>query len=594
MSRLKIWMLVSTLLVVSMLLSACAQPETIVQTVVVTEKGEDTVKTVVATAEPTKAPELPPGPKVLRQAWGPGDIPTIDTALAVDVISIQMVDEMTVGMMRMNEVNAQLEEGMATKWEVSSDGLVYTFHLRDDAPWVRYDGKQVVKVQDCEGKDRMVTADDFVYGILRTLDPDTASDYAYVLTFAIAGAAEYNDGSITDTTKVGVKAVDPKTLEITTLEPAVYNLNILSLWVAHAQPRWIIEGDDCTEGRGDRWTEPGFYQGYGPFVLKEWVHDSYLKLIKNPFWPGSDSIPVSKIDEVLWTFLDGSAAFAEFEAGNLDTVGVPSSDMDRVKADPKYKDMIVQVPTMGTEFYSFNAQLAPTDDARVRKALSMAIDRQSLVDNVNKGSGEPAYWFCRPGLTACPTLATHPDLGVRYDPAKAKELLDEYLKEKGLTADQLNISLMFNTSESHQKRAEAIQQMWKQTLGIDAKLTNQEWKVYLTQRKEGQHSVYRSTWVLDYPDTNNFDREVFGPNGAYSEVVDWQNDKFNELVLQAGKETDTAKRIDLYVQAEKILVEEDAAIAPLYWYRSIALYRPNVVRTDSITGYDWYEKWDLK
>ncbi len=593
MSRIKVWLSLSVMLIVAMVLSACGQPQTVVQTVVVKEKATDVVKTIVATVEPTKAPEAPQR-KVLRLAWGPGDIPTIDPALAVDVISIQMIDEMTVGLLRMNETTAQLEKGMATDWKTSADGLVYTFTLRTDVPWVRYDGKQVVKVKDCDGKDRMVTADDFVYGILRTLNPETASDYAYVLTFAIAGADEYNTGAITDTARVGVKAIDSKTLQITVLEPAIYNINILSLWVAHAQPRWIIEGDDCTEGRGDRWTEPGFQQSYGPFVLKEWVHDSLISLVKNPFWPGSENIPVPKIDEIQWTLIDEATAFAQFEAGNLDVTGVPLGDLDRVRADPQYKDMLEQVAGSCTEFYSFNTQLAPTDDARVRQALSMAIDRKSLVDNVNKGNGTPAQWFCRPGYTGCPTPDKYPDLGVKHNPTKAKELMDAYLKEKGLTADKLEITLMFNTSASHQKRAEAIQQMWKQTLGINVKLSNQEWKVYLSQRKEGLQNVYRSSWCQDYPDANNFNREVFGPGGAYVDVVDWQNEKFNELVLAAAKEPDLQKRTDLYAESEKILVLEDAAIAPLYWTSSTALYRPNLVRTRSIIGYDWYEKWDIK
>lgn len=598
----------SLLAAVSLILTACAAPTPQVVEKVITQVVEKKVvetqvveKKVVETqvVEKEKIVEVTPVPgkpaaKVLRLAWGPGDIPTIDPALATDVISVQIIEETTVGLVRQNEVTAAIEPGMATSWDVSSDGLVYSFRLRDDVPWVRYDGTKVVKVQDCEGKDRIVTADDFVYGILRTLNPDTASDYAYVLTFAIAGAEDYNSGVITDTTKVGVQALDAHTLQITVKEPAVYNLNILGLWVAHAQPKWLIEGDDCTEARGDRWTEQGFFQGYGPFVLKEWIHDASLTLVKNPYWPGADNIPISKIDEVQWRFLDASAAFAEFEAGNLDVVGIPLGEMDRVKADPKYKDLIEYVPTLGTEFYSFNTQLPPTDDVRVRKALSLAIDRESLVENVNKGSGQPAQWFCRPGCTACPTPEQYPDLGVKYDPVKARELMDAYLKEKGLTADQLNIVLMFNTSESHKRRAEAIQQMWKNVLGVNVQLTNQEWKVYLKQRKEGKENIYRSSWVQDYPDANNFDREVFGPDGAYSDVVDWQNDRFNELVAQAAKETDLAKRTALYAEAEKILVEEEAVIAPLYWYSGPTLYLPNIKHPKSITGYDYFEKWDIE
>jgi len=536
---------------------------------------------------------------VLRMSSGATDVATIDPALAEDVPSIQKVEDTTVGLLRLNETNAQLEPGLATKWEVSSDGLVYTFHLRNDVPWVRYDGKQVSKVQTCpdkdgKTKDRMVTADDFAYGILRTLNPATASNYAYVLNVSIAGAEDYNSSKITDTAKVGVKAVDPQTLQVTVKEAAVYNLNILSLWVAHAQPKWVIEGDDCTTARGARWIETGFFEGYGPFTVKEWVHDSILTLVKNPFWPGSDSVPVAKIDEIQYRFLDSGPTFAEFEAGNMDYATIPSADMDRVMADPKYKPLIHYYYDQGTEFYSFNTKLKPTDDVRVRQALSMAIDRKNLVENVNKGSGEVAQWYCYPGANACPTMAKYPDLGVKYDPAKAKELMDAYLKEKGLTADKLDITLLFNTSASRQKMAEAIQQMWKQTLGVNLKITNQETKTYYKQREQGLQNIFRSSWVEDYPDANNFEREVFvGDQAPYAKVVKWQNPKYNDLVLQAAKETDPAKRMDLYAQAEKILVVDDAVIAPLYWYRGPIVVSPKVKFLDSVTGYDHYEKWDI-
>ncbi len=611
MFRSKLWKLASVLLLTSLILPACtAAPaptpqvvEKVVTSVVETEKQVNVVQTTVVEKPQTvlaTATPAPKGasPKTLRLAWGPGDIPTIDPALAEDVISIQQIEATTVGLLRQDETSGQLKPGLATKWDISEDGKVYTFHLRDDVPWVKYDGKAVTKVQGCPDKDgktqdRMVTADDFAYGILRTLNPDTASPYAYVLNFAIAGAEDYNQGKITDTKKVGVEVVDPKTLKITVKDPAVYNLNILSLWPAHAQPKWLIEGDDCTEARGGRWIETGFFQGYGPFTLKEWIHDASLTLIKNPFWPGAENIPVPKIDEVNYRILDTSGEFAEFEAGNLDRSTVPLGDVPRVKSDPKYKAMIEVDPSGGTESYGFNTKLAPTDDVRVRQALSLAIDRKALVDDVNQGAGTPAHWFCQPGMAACPTMEKYPDLGVKYDPVKAKQLLDEYLKEKGTTADKLKLVMMFNTSESNKKRAEAIQNMWKTVLGLDVQLTNQETKVYYKQRKLGGENIYRLSWVQDYPDANNFDKEVFGKDGAFADVVKWQNDKYDALMAQAAKETDPAKRMDLYAQAEKILVGDEAVLAPLYYYASPLLFQPYVKHPVSNTGYDYWEKWDL-
>ena len=164
--------------------------------------------------------------------------------------------------------------------------------------------------------------------------PETASPYAYVLGFVIEGANDFNSGVFTDTSKVGVKALDDQTLEVKFLEAAAYNANIIGLWTANAVPQWLIEGDDCTKARGDRWTEPGFFQSYGPFTLKEWIHDSTITVIKNPFWPGDEWTPQPKVDEVTWSMFDVQPAFADYEAGNLDAVAVPLSEMDRVKTDP--------------------------------------------------------------------------------------------------------------------------------------------------------------------------------------------------------------------------------------------------------------------
>ncbi len=170
---------------------------------------------------------------------------------------------------------------------------------------------------------------------------------------------------------MGVKAIDDNTLEVTFLEDAAYNINIIGLWTAHAVPKWLIEGDDCTEARGDRWTEPGFFQGYGPFTLKEWVHDSYITIVKNPFWAGTPDIPAPKLDEVKHLMLDEVAEFAEYEAGNVDFAHVPSADLERVKADPVLSAEYMSAPNLCTYYYGFNTKAPFVDDVRVRRALSM-------------------------------------------------------------------------------------------------------------------------------------------------------------------------------------------------------------------------------
>jgi oligopeptide transport system substrate-binding protein len=599
--------LVLSLLTVFVLLAAACTPAA-----PATTEGPSEPEPTQAATEASTEPPAPAEPKILRLAPLASDFGTIDPALATQSAEIQIAETTSLGVVRQNETTTEIELAIATGYEVSDDGLTYTVDIMEGVPWVHYnaDSGEVEVVKDCQGNDRMVTAQDFAYGLVRTIDPATASDYAYALLPYIAGAADFNDGTNTDPASVGVKAVDENTVEYTFTAPAVYNLNLLGLWIAHAAPQWLIEGDDCTEAAGDRWTEQEYFQGYGPYTLKEWVHDSNLTLIKNPFWPGNETVPQARIDEIEHRFLDTSPALSEFDAGNLDIAAIPSEEWDRIHADPAYTDMIRPVYTLGTEWYGFNNQLAPTDDQRVRLALSLAIDRELLVQQVTKG-GIPAQFFTNPGAAGGPKPEQYPDGGVKYDPDRARELLDEYLTEKNLTAEDLKMTLMANSSEGNQKTGEAIVGMWKDVLGIDVTFVAQERAVYLDTRKDGKENIYRNSWVQDYPDANNFLFDVFGLNAAFTSIVDWpinvgladaeeytpgsnpNFDKFTELLQQAANEQDQQARMDLYAQAEQILLVDEAVVAPLYWYSDDILVRPEIQDTKSITGYDHYEKWDI-
>ncbi len=605
--RSKFLALAGLLIVASMILGACqpaaapvATPETIVKTVIV----EGTPQTVVITATPAPV-EKPMQMKVITLNMGPGDIPTIDPSLGTDTSSIQIATETFVGLTRQDEVTNLVEPGMAKTWEsvVNDDGTeTITFNLRDDITWVRYNGSEVEQVLDCDGNPRVVNANDFKYGILRTLAPATASQYAYVLDMVLVGAEDYNTGAVDNPDGVAVNVIDDFTIALTFKEQAAFNPAIAGMWIAYAEPSWLIDGDDCTDARGDKWTETGFFQGYGPYTLKEWVHDSTITLVKNPFWVGTDNIPSPKIEEVTWTMLDQSPSMAEYEAGNIDTVAVPLADMDRVKADPVLSAEYVVAPNFCTYYYGFNTTAPVVDDVRVRRALSMAVDRQSLITNVLKGDQEPAQWFSRPGLAGAPTMADHPDLGIKYDVAAAKAELQSYLDEVGKTAADLDLTLMFNTSEGHRKIAEAIQQMWKDNLGVDVKLVNQEWAVYLdTIKGPATPQIWRLGWCLDYPDANNFIREVFGPNGSANPYKDgkpyggtfYDNPDFFAGLLEAAREQDPVKRVDMYAALEQTLVYDDAVMIPIYWYTRNTLTKPYVTRTFSTGGHEHIEKWDI-
>ncbi len=605
------WLL--AFVVLCILIAACAAPapqtpQVVKETVVVAGTPQVVERVITPTPAPLAKAARPNVVRANFQGLG-GDIPTIDPGLAQDTSSTTIVEELFVGLTRLDEATNELHPGMATKWDVSSDNKTYTFYLRKDVPWVRYDGnkKQVVKVPTCPDKDgktqdRMVTARDFEYGMIRALKPETASPYAYVLAFVIEGAQDFNSGKLKDASQVGVKALDDWTFQVKFTEPAAYNPFIIGLWTAMATPKWVIEGDACTQRRADRWTEPGFNQSYGPFALKEWIHDSTMTIVKNPFWPGDQFTPQPQVDSVTFTMLDDAPAMAQFETGNLEWVTVPLADMDRAKGDPKLSQLLKIAPNFCTYTIGFNTKAKGVDDVRLRRALSLAIDRESLIKNVTKGDQEPAQWFARPGLVGAPTIKDHPNLGVKYDPAQAKKIFDEYLKDKGLTADKIDLAIVYNTSASHQKIVEFVQQQWKTNLGLNVKLTNQEMRVYLeTTKSRDTPAVYRYAWCLDYPDANNFDREAVAVGGSQNPAengvpyggLNWKNDKYEQLVRQAASEMDPAKRVELYAQAEQILVWDDAAMIPLYWYTRVQLTQPYVKRTFSLGGHERYEHWQV-
>jgi oligopeptide transport system substrate-binding protein len=300
-----------------------------------------------------------------------------------------------------------------------------------------------------------------------------------------------------------------------------------------------------------------------------------------------------------------STAFALYENHELDTTGVPLPEMDRVKADPTLSKEYISSPDPCTYYYGFTNNKPPFDDVRVRKAFSQSIDRQSLITNVLKGAQIPATHFGYPGMFGAPEPGT---VGLGFDAAAAKASLQTYLEEKGMTIEQFNamdIVLMHNTSEGHARIAAAIQQMWKDVLGATVRVENQEWRVYLqtirnnTPLEDAPH-VWRLGWCADYPDENNWVHEVFnakeGSNNLRRNCVDATCSeitlsRFDELTIEAGREQDPEKRAELYLEAERILAEEEAAYAPIYFYALSNVTKPWLVRNFPPLGgsdiYNW-------
>ncbi len=426
------------LVVTALLLVACTpQAVEVVRTVVVTEvvttEGETVVVTEVVEVE--KVVEVPAEEEMMDQPitlnWNLGtEPPTLDPALATDTTSVDVDTNLFVGLTGSDPVTGEVTPYLATDWEVGTDAdgnQTWTFNMRDDVAWVTYDpmtGEFTQEVDD-EGNPRFVTANDVVYGVKRTLNPETASTYAYVL-YIIKNAQAVNEGSEEFTLDdVGVVALDDNTVQFTLENPAGYFPSIAGMWVAMPQPQWIIEDGTF----GDRWTEAGVIVTNGPYGLEEWIHGGSMVLVKNPLFFDADSVQIERIEMVM--IVEESTAFALYENNELDTVGVPLPEIDRVKADPVLSAEFVSAPFPCTYYYGFTNTKPPFDDVNVRRAFSQAIDRQSLIDNVTKGGQIPATSFAPPGIFGAPAPGT---VGLGYDPDAAKAALQAYLDENGLSS----------------------------------------------------------------------------------------------------------------------------------------------------------------
>jgi oligopeptide transport system substrate-binding protein len=539
------------------------------------------------------------------------DIPTLDPSLVEDVSGVQALDGMIPGLTTLNEQSVTVETGIASSWDISEDGLTYTFHLIPEISWVHYDAAsgQVVQVTDDAGNPRYVTAHDLVYGWQRSLNPLTISYYgAGVLAPWVVGGAALasltpdENGNLDEAALqaardgLGIEALDDYTFVVHTTGDFAFLPNIFGMWMARPEPQWAIEAF------GESWTEAGNFESYGPFALKEWSHGESISFIKNPFWQGTDTIPVAKIDGWTNQFLEASAALANFEAGQLDYINpVSNPDLDRVRTE--YPDEFGVGPGTCTYYYGFNVEKAPVDNVHMRRALSLALDRQAITVAITRAGEVPAAFFTRPDMVAAPQQADYPEVApltadLETRTTLAQEELAAYFEETGTTmADLPPITLVFNDSELHASIGEAAQEMWANVLGIDVSLANVEWGTYLDLRATDAPQIYRAAWCYDYPDANNWDYDVFRSDSAQADdggnEPNWTNPVFDQLVREAASEKDPEARRDLYGQAEVILTWEDAVIAPIYYYSTTYMLSTRVEAVVSRTGIERFEKWDL-
>jgi oligopeptide transport system substrate-binding protein len=463
--------------------------------------------------------------------------PSLDWSVATDHVSFNVISNLMVGL---TEFDKDLKPApvIAKSWEFSDGGKKIVFHLRDDVQWT--DGKKV-------------RAQDFEYSWKRLLNPKTASQYAYIL-YDIDNAQEFAEGKLKDASAVGVQAPDDQTLIVTLRHPASYFLAITTFEVTYPQRQDVIEKYDT------RWTEPGSIITNGPFRLASWKHENQIELSANPnYFRGKPAIEKA----TLFMVNEKTTAITMYEQGNLDFVddhSIAPMDKPRLSKMPGYK----LVPQLRGEYYGFAVDRKPFDNVKLRKAFAMAIDRD-VFPKILLGGQTPATSWIPPGM-----LAHNPKIGLPFNPNEARRLLSEagYKDGKGLPT----IVLGYNTQDDHKLVAEAIQSMWQKHLNIVVKIENQEWKVYLKKLQNDPFVVHRAGWGADYPDPDNF-MKLFTSNSGNNHGR-WKNPKFDQMLEQAAREQDNTKRTQLYDDAQKLLTETDAAIAPLFWKSEATLLNP--------------------
>jgi oligopeptide transport system substrate-binding protein len=610
---------IAILLVVAVLLglvAACggAAPEpevvTVVETVVVEKEVQGETVTVVETVEVEKevikevekivevAPEDPDAGRIRLDTVVGTEPPTLDPSLATDTTSHFFIEQMFLGLTDFDE-EANVIPQLATDWSVSDDGLEWTFNLRDDIHWVNRD-PTTGEYEDLGP----VTAGDVVYGTLRSLDPNTASDYAYVL-YVIDGAEEFNtaDPGAEDfediKAAVGVEAPDDTTVKFTLKEPAAYFPSIAGMWTAYPLPQ------DAIEQWGDNWTEAGLIVTNGPYTLREWTHGSEIWIEKNPLWPDADSVQIELFGGPI--IQEASTAQAMYENNEIDMMSdnpgwaPPLPDMDRIKADAQLSQELRISPRLCTYYYGFVNSKPPFDDVNVRKAFAMAIDRQSLIDNVTKGDQLPAHSFAPPGIFG--NVADDMSIGsflVEANYADQVAEAQEILAEAGYPEGEgLDVLLMHNTSEAHAQIAQAIQAMWQEAFPkAQITIENQEWAVYLKtllpeSPDEEKPNIYRLGWCADYPDANNWLNEVFNSKSGQN-YAKFFNEDFDALVEEAAFEPDPATRQELYKEAETLFIDQEVGIAPIYYYTNVRLYKPWLTKVViSPVGGDPIAQWEV-
>ncbi|HVU27412.1 MAG TPA: peptide ABC transporter substrate-binding protein [Verrucomicrobiae bacterium] len=473
---------------------------------------------------------------------------TLDPAILTGIPEMRIAIGLFEGLARLDPKTAQPIPGLAQSWEISPDGKIYTFYLRTNLVW---------------STGEPITADDVVYSWLRTLAPATASDYAGQL-FYVKNAEDFNAGKIKDSSLVGIHAPDKFTVQVELNSPTPFFLDICAMPLTYIVPRQTIEKF------GDRWLMAKPLPVSGPYELAYWKLNDKVRLKKNPrYWDATNT--QSDIIDIL-PIGSPSTAFNLYQQNAVDVI------WDKEVVPAELLDILTKWPDahrfdyLATYWVSFNTTRKPFDDPRVRKALALAVDRDSIVKKITRGGERPTSHLVPDGTADY----TSPD-GLGYDPALAKKLLAEAGYPDGKNFPR--VEYIFNApagggTKIHEDIAVELQQMWRDTLGINIGLRQVEWKVWLSATSHLDYDLGRGDWIGDYDDANTF-LDLFLSNSGNNRTG-WKNSRYDALVNKANEQTDLKKRAELFQQAESIVIHDQLPIIPLYIYAGINYYHTNV------------------
>ena len=513
------------------------------------EEGADSGEQSAVLTEPTPVPSEPTATApaseptvggVFRRQWA--DPPTLDPHLTTDTTSSFVVVELFSGLVTLN-TDLELVPDIAERWEISADGLQYTFYLRPNAKF--HDGKPV-------------TAQDFKWSIERAAAPETASPVADTYLNDIVGALDYIKGDATEIS--GIRVVDDTTLSITVDQPKAYFLAKLTYPTAFVVDRATVEAG----GRG--WTDNP--NGTGPFRLKEYKIGERIVLERNEHFYREPA----KVDTILLN-LAGGQSMAMYENDEIDITGVSLFDLERVldPNEPLNKELVVAPPDFSISYIGFNTSMAPFDDPKFRQALNHAIDKELIATEVLSDLVVPAFGILPPGFPGYNENL----VGLRHDKELAQRLLNESNYADAESRPRIVITVP-GTGGTIGLDLEVVIEMWRQVLGVEVEIQQVEWATYLEDLSDAKFQAYAGLgWQADYPDPQDFLDILFHTDSALNHGA-YSNPELDAILERARTQQDPLERISEYRRAEEMIVEDGAWVPLWYTGERHLLLKPHV------------------